>query len=285
MSDDKSLPAAVARLGRDELLAALALPKSGEIFDLGTDLATGMPVGPVDTFGGFRITPYRTPVSLAHPEQAPGFDFSMELIQGSPHVGSHFDAPAHIQSFGKVFGGHRVADVYGDFGWSANGIETVPPVITRGILLDIPRFLGLPRLPDLFEVTVEHIERCLEDQQIEIRAGDAVLVRTGKMADYYGDGSIYFGSGPGVGVDAALWLYEQSMAILGSDTSATEPFPFPDPNNTVHRVMLVEHGIFLVEILCLDELAAAAHYEFLFICLPIKFRGATASWVRPVAVV
>jgi kynurenine formamidase len=178
-----------------------------------------------------------------------------------------------------------VADVYGDFGWRANGIETVPPVITRGILLDIPRLLGLDRLPDLFEITVDHVERCLEDQRVEIRAGDTVLVRTGKMADYHGDGSTYFGSGPGVGVDAALWLCERGMAILGSDTSASEPFPFPDPDNTLHRAMLVERGIYLIEILRLDELAEARAYEFLFLCLPLKFRGATASWVRPVAVI
>jgi kynurenine formamidase len=75
------------------------------------------------------------------------------------------------------------------------------------------------------------------------------------------------------------------MAVLGSDTSATEPFPFPDPDNTVHRAMLVERGVFLVEILCLDELASASAYEFLFVCLPLKFRGGTGSWVRPVAVV
>jgi kynurenine formamidase len=112
-----------------------------------------------------------------------------------------------------------------------------------------------------------------------------VLVRTGKMADYHGDGASYFAAGPGIGVEAALWLFERGMAVLGSDTSATEPFPFPDPDNTVHRAMLVERGVFLVEILCLDELASASAYEFLFVCLPLKFRGGTGSWVRPVAVV
>jgi kynurenine formamidase len=284
MSGDAT-PAGVARLGREQLLAGLGLPERGEVFDLATELATGMPVGPVESFGGFRVTPYRTPACLARPDEAPAFDFSMELIQGSPHVGSHFDAPAHVQSFGRVFGGHRAGDVYGDFGWRANGIETVPPVLTRGVLLDVPALLGVGRLPDLFEVTVDHVRGCLDRQGVTIGTGDAVLVRTGKMADYHGDGSAYFGSGPGVGVEAALWLYERGMAILGSDTSATEPFPFPDPERTVHRAMLIERGVYLVEILRLDELAEARAYEFLFVCLPLKIRGATGSWVRPVAVV
>lgn len=284
-SEEASVPEGSARIGPEQLLAGLALPVQGKVFDLGTELATGMPVGPIDSFGGFRITPYRTPQCLAHPDEAPGFDFSMDLIQGSPHVGSHFDAPAHIQSFGKVFGGYRAADVYADFGWRKNGIDTVPPVITRGVLLDIPALLGVPRLPDLFEITVDHVRRCLDSKQLEIRRGDAVLVRTGKMADYSGDGSVYFVAGPGVGVEAALWLFDQGMAILGSDTSATEPFPFPDPDRTVHRAMLVERGVYLVEILRLDELAKTDAQEFLFVCVPLKFRGGTGSWVRPVAVI
>jgi regulator of RNase E activity RraA/kynurenine formamidase len=279
------VPEGAARIGAEELLAGLALPTQGRVFDLGTELATGMPVGPIEAFGGFRITPYRTPKCVAGTGDAPGFDFSMELIQGSPHIGSHLDSPAHIQSFGKVFGGHRAADVYDDFGWRENGIHTVPPVITRGVLLDVPALLEVPRLPDLFEITVEHVQQALERQQVEVRRGDAVLVRTGKMADYDGDGTSYFAAGPGIGVEAALWLFDRGMAVLGSDTSATEPYPFPDPDNTVHRAMLVERGVFLAEILCLDELAGASAYEFLFVCLPLKFRGGTGSWVRPVAVV
>ena len=279
------VPEGIARIGAEELLAGLALPAQGRMFDLGTELATGMPVGPIEAFGGFRITPYRTPKCIASPGDAPGFDFSMELIQGSPHIGSHLDSPAHIQSFGKVFGGHRAADVYDDFGWRENGIHTVPPVITRGVLLDIPAVLEVPRLPDLFEITVDHVQLALEREQVDVRRGDAVLVRTGKMADYHGDGSSYFAAGPGIGVEAALWLVERGMAVLGSDTSATEPYPFLDPDNTVHRAMLVERGIFLAEILCLDELAGARAYEFLFVCLPLKFHGGTGSWVRPVAVV
>lgn len=283
MSDP--IPDGTARLGPEQLLGALRLPVEGRVFDLGTELATGMPVGPIDAFGGFRITPYRTPRCIARPDDAPGFDFSMDLIQGSPHVGSHFDAPAHVHVHGRSFGGRRTAEIYDDFGWQANGIETVPPVLTRGVLLDVPALLGVERLPDLFEVTVEHVQGCLERQQAQIGRGDVVLVRTGKMADYHGDGTEYFAAGPGVGVDAALWLHAQGMAILGSDTSATEPFPFPDPDSTVHRALLVERGVFLIEILRLDELAAAQAYEFLFVCLPLKFRGATGSWVRPVAVV
>jgi kynurenine formamidase len=283
MEQTATVPAGTERIDVAERLAATALVRDGRVFDLGTELANDMPLGPQEAFGGFRITPYRTPRSLVDPDFTE-HDFSMDLIQGSPHVGSHIDAPAHINSHGVGFGGHRIHDIYHDFGWKANGIETVPPVMTRGVLLDVPRLLGRDRLEDGFEVTVEHVRRCLADAGLELRRGDAVLVRTGKMADYHGDGSTYFAAGPGVGVEAGLWLYEQGLAVLGSDTSATEPYPFPDPNDTVHKALLVERGVYLVEILRLDELAAARVYEFLFVCLPLKFRGGTGSWVRPIAV-
>jgi kynurenine formamidase len=283
MDESAAVPAGTERIGAAERLAAVGLVREGRVFDLGTELGNDMPLGPKEAFGGFRITPYRTPRALVDPDFTE-HDFSMDLIQGSPHLGSHLDAPAHIQAHGRVFGGHRVHDVYDDFGWKANGAETVPPVMTRGVLLDVPRLLGRDRLEDGFEVTVDHLRRCLADSGLELRRGDAVLVRTGKMADYHGDGSVYFAAGPGVGVEAGLWLYEQGLAILGSDTSATEPFPFPDPNDTVHKALLVERGVYLVEILRLDELAAARVPEFLFVCLPLKFRGGTGSWVRPIAV-
>lgn len=277
--------AARERIGPAEVLAGLATARTGRVYDLGTDYAHDMPLGPMELFGGFRITPYHIPRCLYETEDPPAFDFSVEIVMGSQHQGSHFDAPAHIASRGEHFGGVRVADAYDDFGWKENGVHTVPPIVARGVLLDVPRSEGVERFPDGFEITVEHLERCLAAQRSEVRSGDVVLVRTGKFLDYTGDGAAFFAAQPGVGPDAAVWLYEQGMAVLGTDTSATEVYPFPDPERTTHMEMLVRRGVYLVEILNLEELAAERAYEFLFVCLPLRFRGATGSWVRPVAVV
>jgi kynurenine formamidase len=281
----EALTAARERIGPAEVLAGLAAARTGRVFDLGTDYAHDMPLGPLETFGGFRLTPYRIPKCIADPEHAPAFDFSMEVVMGSQHQGSHFDAPAHIASRGEHFGGVRVTESYDDFGWKQNGIETAPPIVARGILLDVPRSHGLERLPDGFEITSEQLEGCLAEQGTEVRRGDVVLVRTGKFLDYHGDGRLFFDAQPGVGPDAAVWLYERGMAVLGTDTSATEVVPFPDLERTTHVEMLVRRGVYLVEILNLEELAAARAYEFLFVCLPLRFRGGTGSWVRPVAIV
>lgn len=272
------------RIGNEEVLNACRLVERGRVYDLGMDIGPEIPHGPRDTFGAIRLTPYRTPRGLREPE-FDGHDFSMELIQGSPHLSSHIDGLTHIQARGCVHGGVPIRDAYGDFGWRVLGMETVPPIVTRGLLLDVPAARGVDRLADGEEVRVADLERCLEREGLELRGGEAVLVRTGKLADYAGEGQAYFAAQPGVGVEAGVWLHERGMALLGTDTSGTEPIPFPDERRTVHRALLVERGVHLMEILNLDEIAHAGVHEFLFVCLPLRIVGGTGSWVRPVAVV
>jgi len=275
----------VSPIGGEDLLAALALPKQGRIYELGTELGSGMPQGPREGFAGFRLSPYRTPKCLASREP-PAFDFSMEVITGSPHVGTHFDGLAHIQSHGRTYGGHAVADVYHDFGWRANGMEHTRPVIARGILLDVPAAKGIDYLPDQYEITPGDLRRVLDAQGTELRRGDVVLVRTGWFAaKYRSDPEAYFASEPGVGPDAAIWLYDRGMALLGSDTFGTEVTPMPRPDRTTHTAMLVDRGVHLIEILDLEAPADDRVYEFLFIALPLRITGGTGSWLRPIAII
>lgn len=271
------------RIGVEQRMAALGSVTNGHVYDLGTELSAEMPHGPRETFAPFRLTPYRTPRCLTDPAY-PGHDFSMDLIMGAPHLGSHIDGFAHIQENGRIFGGIAAAEAFDDFGWKQHGMETVPPIVGRGVLLDVPRSLGMEKLPDDFEILPEHLDRCLAEQGSELHWGDVVLVRTGKMLDYKDDPESYFVAHAGVGLEAALALYERGMSVLGTDTTATEPFPLRDEQHTTHRAMLVRRGVHLLEILDLEALAHDRAYSFLFICLPLKIVGATGSWVRPVAI-
>lgn len=273
------------RLGHEEVLAALSAVQQGRVLELSTTFGRDMPQGSPDAFYGFRVTPYRTPKALTS-RVSPGFDFSMDVITASPHLGTHMDGLAHISCHGRLFGGHELADVYGDFGWSVNGMEHSRPVIGRGILLDVAATKGVEHLPDVYEISPGDVQATLEAQGTQLRPGDSVLVRTGWMKAWYASSpQAYFASQPGVGPDAALWLYEQGMALLGTDTSGTEVIPMPDPERTTHAVMLVERGVHLVEIMDLEALASEDIHEFLFVCLPLRITGATGSWVRAVAVV
>jgi kynurenine formamidase len=208
---------------------------------------------------------------------------STEIVIGGTHASTHVDALCHFAFDGRIFGGASVSDSHTDVGWREHGIETVPPIIGRGILLDVPALLEVDRLEDRFEVTADHLRGCLRSQGTDLRNGDVVLVRTGKIADFSADPERYVATQPGVGATAAIWAFQRGMAVLGTDTASTEPRPIPEPPWTTHAAMLVERGVHLVETLNLDGLAAAGCYEFAFICLPLAISGATASWVRPIA--
>jgi len=164
-------------------------------------------------------------------------------------------------------------------------METVPPIVGRGVLVDVPALFGVPMIADGFEITADHLAATLELQRTELREGDVVLVRTGKLGQFFIDQDAFMAAQGGVGPEGAIWLYENGMSVLGTDTPATEPAPHPNPSDTTHKAMLVERGVHLIENLALDELARDRTYEFAFVCLPLRMTGSTGSWVRPVAIV
>jgi hypothetical protein len=108
--------------------------------------------------------------------------------------------------------------------------------------------------------------------------------RTGKITQW-SQPSAFGADAPGVGRDAAKWLNSRGMVVLGTDTPSTEPSPFADPADTLHKAMPVEAGVHLIENLWLEELSADGVTEALFVALPVKLTGATGSWLRPVAIV
>ena len=164
-------------------------------------------------------------------------------------------------------------------------METIPPIVGRAVLLDIATLRGVAALPDGDEVSVDDLEAACARASVEVSPGDVVLVRTGKIREFFTDPAAFEAAQPGVGPSGAEWLYERGMAVLGTDTTGTEPIPYPDPAQSTHRAMLVERGVHLIENVFLDELARDGIVESMFVCLPLKLTGATGSWVRPIAIV
>ena len=279
--NDRSAAAigALSRIGNDTVQAATALARGGEVFDLGLEIGAHIPHN--SDFVRFSMAFTHTPEGTG--AKSP-FQYSVETLTGSLHIGTHIDAFVHVQQNGRIHGGHSVSEAGDDRGWKRHGMETVPPIVGRGVVLDIPALKGLVRLPDRYEVTVDDIRAELARTHTEIDKGDIVLIRTGKIQDF-GDEAAFQAAEPGVGRDAALWLYEAGMAVLGTDTTGTEPLPFRDPAVTTHQAMLVDKGVHLIENVYLEEVAARGIREGLFVALPIRITGATGSWIRPVLIV
>ena len=157
------------------------------------------------------------------------YQYAAESVGGTPHIGTHIDGLMHATSGTTMFGGCDFTEVARPSGFTSDGIESVPPIVTRAVVLDIGRHSAGDPLPDRYEVRIADIEGTRRvEQNVQFRSGDAVLVRTGKVRQYGVDNDAYQASQPGVGPDAAIWLFEHGMAILGTDTTGTEPLPFAE---------------------------------------------------------
>jgi kynurenine formamidase len=271
---------ALARLTPEHVRAALALVRTGTVYDLGLEINERMPQGARGQFVPFSRAFSTTPAMTARDEV---FSFSTEVVIGTLHTSTHIDAFAHVQADGRVFDGVDASEARSDQGWRVHGVETIAPIVGRCVLLDVAGVKGVPILPDGYEVTIADLADAAAATGRSIESGDIVLVRTGKLSQF--DDPDRFQAGePGVGREAAIWLYERGMSVLGTDTTGTEPLPFADPRKTTHAAMLVERGVHLIENVFLDELAREGVAEAAFVCTPLKLTGCTGSWVRPIAI-
>jgi kynurenine formamidase len=265
----------------DDALAA-AIARGVEVFDLGQPLYPGMPQSSMHP--KFQMTLQRRHGDLVRPDGSSGAN---ELIVTGGHVGTHIDAFAHISFEGHLHGGvdAHAAQIGGRF--SQHGAETIAPIIARGILMDVPAALGIERCPPAYEVTPADLEAALRLAGARPRAGDVLIVRTG-WGQLYHD-PVAFESlaagAPGPGLRGATWLADFRPRAVGSDTIAFEWLPPIDgvPVLAAHRLLLVERGIHIIEILALETLAAAEVRIFTFLLSPLRLVGATGSPARPLA--
>jgi kynurenine formamidase len=257
----------------------------------------------LDTLGSARVfdlEQLRYAGAPSHPAHQPGFNYFLHRhhARGAPeartgasgivvmpeHSGTHIDALAHQAENLTLHGGvHVDSGVQTSQGFRVLGIETMSPLVARGVLLDIAR---KKRLEPDHSITADELERAATDAGVEIRAGDVVLVRTGYGA-LWSDPAEYL-RGAGVSAAGSHWLIEKKVSAVGADNMAWDVIGPTDPELGVtlpgHLLLLVRAGIPIIENLNLEELAAAGVREFAFICLPLKMRGATGSPVRPIAI-
>lgn len=270
---------ALSRIAPAAVLDALRIPRAGKVYDLGLELNDAIPSNAA--FTPLKLTFTHTPEETG---KVSPFQFSADTFTGGLHIGTHMDAFIHVQAEDRIFSGGLAREARTERGWKQYGMETVAPMVGRGVVLDVPALHGRVRLDDRYEITVADLQAELGRTGQEIRHGDIVIVRTGKIQDW-NDPTAFQAAEPGVGREAAIWLYEAGMAVLATDTTGTEPLPFANAAATTHGAMLVDRGVHLLENLYLEDVARDGVTEGLFVNLPLKITGATGSWIRPVLVV
>lgn len=229
--------------------------------------------------------------------------FASEVMEWSgQHGAPSIDAIGHIGRDGRLFGGVDAAastsnpDGIGQSSVGANlAIDQFPKdlLIGRGVLLDVATMIqGDSRpLPTVFEITAAHLQQAAKRQHVRLRRGDVVLIRTGWGELFASHPATYAGDfSPGLGLNGAEFLIKIGARIVGNDTLTFEQRPpvvtqpkfqlFP-----VHMRLIADSGIFIIENLNLEELAAARAYEFAVVIPPLKVLGGTGSALRAFALV
>ncbi|MGH8244424.1 MAG: cyclase family protein [Steroidobacteraceae bacterium] len=269
------------------LMDALGLPSNGTVLDLTQPVS---PVAPrADGQSPYSLCMWSHPIPSRYWHEAEGatndVGFADERVELDLHIGTHIDALGHTSIADRLYNDLLVKDVAHNTGLAKLGVEHIPPLITRGVLLDVPPALG--RTLEAGQViSVHDIERTLRHQNTQLQSGDIVLIRTG-WARYYGtDNSRYVNAYPGIGLEAARWLVDQQAVAIGADTMGLEVKPGEASNVLwpVHQELLTRSGVYIIEQANLEEAAHSQAHKFLCLCLPIRFEGATASPVRLTAV-
>jgi kynurenine formamidase len=259
------------------LLSAL---RNARVYDLAQPYFIGMPHHP--THPPFLYSLLKKHGDFISP--ACGSSAAESIALGA-HVGTHVDALCHFSKDGKLHDGSVAAEVQSYAGGVERlGVDTMKPLLGRGVLLDIAALIGVPVLPADFAITPDHMDDACRKQGITVEAGDIVLLRTG-VAALWNDAAAYIAEvrGPGPEEAGARWLSSRGVIAAGSDTVAFEKVP--SPTMPVHLHLLVEKGIHIIEALNMEELSRDGVYEFVFVAAPLKLKGGTGSPIRPLALV
>jgi kynurenine formamidase len=283
--------------------AALGLVREGKVYDLGVPYDRQSFKWPGHSAG--EVILYRGPEGVhregdfrpvADPKSNPNhMGWHSCALFLNDNVGTQIDGLGHVTTGedNHWYNGFKESDWGSNFGVRKCDATTIPPVITRGVLLDVAGLRKVDALPSHYKITAEDLQACLERQKTELHPGDTVLIRTGEMRYWGKNGADHakLGQHDSAGIDlgAAKWLVEQhGPVIIGSDTSGLEYGPRPDEAATfipVHRYLLVEQGVHIGEFHFLEDLARDGVYEFCYVCMTNKIRGTTAGFtMRPIAI-
>ena len=258
------------------------------IFDLEQPRTPEMPIHPAHQQAGYSYLLHRHHEDEYRREEAGPRTGAAGVIICGEHTDTHIDALCHQSDALVLYGGVFVtSEVQSSRGFTRHGVEEIPPIVAPGVLLDAAAREGVKSLEPGHAVTGEDLEACCENQGVAVEPGDVVLVRTGN-ARYWEDADRYL-AGPGMATSASYWVAQRGVVAVGADNPAWDVPGMKDPDLGCmlpgHLILLARRGIYIIENLKLDELAAAGYHRFDFVCTPLKLVGATGSPVRPLAII
>ncbi len=256
------------------------------VYDLEQPRIAGMPVHPAHR-PGYLYQLHRRHRDGYDPRHGGPRSGASGVLVMKEHSGTHIDALSHQAADLRLFGGVEVTpQVETPRGFTVHGIETMEPIVTRGILLDVCAVTGQDPLPPHYRIPGADLDVAARRAGVSIKPGDALLVRTG-YGKLWNDEQGYLDAA-GVGRDGSEWAADHKVRCVGCDNMTWDETEERDPATGAtlfaHLHLIAQCGIPIIENLMLEALSRDSCAEFLFICVPLKLVGATGSPVRPIAV-
>jgi kynurenine formamidase len=255
---------------------AAGLVKQGQAYSLAMPLEAEGPQWP-SRHKTWKVTTYG--------HRPFGVSSADDVVMMHSHSGTHMDALCHIWYEDQLYNGFHAPDHITSNGATRNAIDRLPYLVGRGVLLDVAAWKGVEYLPLGEPITAADLDACAAAQNITIQAGDLLLVRTGWMRVFTGDRPLYNRGEPGIDESTLPWLEAHDIVAVGADNQAVEVLDqIPPTRLPVHAVAIRDLGIYLLENLQLDGLAADKIYEFLLVIAPLRLSGGIGSPINPLAI-
>ncbi|CAK9888629.1 MULTISPECIES: cyclase family protein [Pseudomonas] len=261
---------------------AIGLVTTGKTYALGVPVSKDLPAFRHRSFHLYNIQPGEQAGQTLGKNK---FTFNDELVNGWTGVGTQLNGIGHIGIDNVYYNGNKAADFVTVEGVTKLGIEKVPPMVTRGVVLDMTAHYGKAIVPGGTVFTVEDVKAVLKQQNITLRKGDVVLFNTGWLELIGKDHPQFLATEPGIDMPAAQWLADQGIVAFGGDTWASEVYPNPSGEEfPVNQFMLAKRGIYNLELIDTRALVRDKAWEFLFVLGQPLYKGSTQVNINPVAI-
>src|SRR5215470_464044 len=260
---------ALNEISPGKVLEAVGLVREGRVYDLAHVLHAGIPTFPGRTFRQYLTTNYHE-INRRSERAGPeglgrnSVNWIVEQVMATQQMGTHMDGLNHLQRGDRTYNGFGLGEIVEDYGTNRLGIDTLPQVVTRGLLVDVTAARGGERLEQGEVVTVADAEAALAGAGLDAGPGDAVFFHTGWGGLWGADNERYAAGEPGPGLALGEWLADHRVALTGCDTWSYGPYP-PESHCepfAVPQMLNVRHGVVVVENLRLDEAARHHRNEF-----------------------
>ncbi|HFK5585316.1 TPA: cyclase family protein [Elizabethkingia anophelis] len=265
------------------VLQSVKLVKKGKTLPLAVPVDKHLPAFRHRSFNLYNIQPGEQGGKTLGPNK---FSFNDELVNAWTGVGTQLNGIGHIGIDNVYYNGNKATDFVTVEGVRKLGVEKVPPMVTRAVVLDMTAYYGKNIVPGGTEFTVSDIQNVLKKEGLSLKKGDIVLFNTGWLELIGKDNNQFLETEPGIGMEAAQWLADQGIIAFGGDTWASEVYPNPKSKEEfpINQFMLAKRGIYNLELIDTRPLVKEKVWEFLFVLGQPLYVGSTQVNVNPVVI-